>query len=323
MRYVRLGTTGLMVSPICLGMMSYGDPSWRDWIIPEREAKPFVELAADSGVNFFDTADVYSNGVSEEVTGSLLKDVFPRREDYVIATKVYFPAGKGPNDSGLSRGHILDAVDASLRRLDLDHIDLYQIHRWDPETPIEETMEALDYCVQSGRVRYIGASSMPAWQFAKAQHVAAVNGWSRFVTMQNHYNLLYREEEREMIPQCIDMGVGLIPWSPQARGLLTRPRTHEPSTTRGDSDAFTGTWYAGSNHEIIDVVEAIAGERGLSMAQVALAWVISRPGVTAPIVGATKPAHLEDAVAAADLALTEDEVRRLEEPYQTRPIAEY
>lgn len=321
MRYVRLGTTGLKVSPICLGMMSYGDPGWRDWIIPEADAEAFVELAADLGVNFFDTADVYSQGVSEEVTGRLLKRAFARREDYVVATKVFFPVGDSPNDAGLSRGHILDAVDASLRRLDVDHIDLYQIHRWDPETPIEETMEALNQCVQLGKVRYIGASSMPGWQFAKAQHVAEVNGWSRFVTMQNHYNLLYREEEREMIPQCVDMGIGLIPWSPQARGLLTRPRARSSATSRGESDAFTSSWYAESNHEIIDVVEAIAGERGVTMAQVALSWVTSRPGVTAPIVGATRPSHIEDAVAATDLVLSEEETRRLEEPYRPRSVA--
>ena len=323
MRHVRLGTTGLQVSPICLGMMSYGDPAWRDWIIPETDAEPFVKLAADSGVNFFDTADMYSNGSSEEVTGRLLKKVFSRREDYVVATKVYFPVGDSPNDSGLSRGHILDAVDASLRRLDLNHIDLYQIHRWDPETPIEETMGALDYCVRSGKVRYIGASSMPAWQFAKAQHVADANSLTRFVAMQNHYNLLYREEEREMIPQCVDMGVGLIPWSPQARGLLTRPRTGEANTARRESDAFTGSWYADSNHDIIDVVRAIAQEKAVSMAQVALAWVMSRPGVTAPIVGATKLSHLEDAVGAVEVTLSDDEVGRLEEPYRSRPIAGY
>ena len=321
MQHVRLGTTGLKVSPICLGMMSYGDPGWREWIIPEPDAQPFVQLAAESGINFFDTADMYSRGVSEEVTGRLLKKTFSRREDYVVATKVFFPVGDSPNDSGLSRGHILDAVDASLRRLDLDHIDLYQIHRWDPETPIEETMNALDYCVRSGKVRYLGASSMPAWQFAKAQHVAESNGWSRFVTMQNHYNLLYREEEREMIPLCLDMEVGLIPWSPQARGLLTRPRAGEAGTSRGESDAFTDTWYAESNHAIIDVVEAIAEERGVPMAQVALAWLVSRPGVTAPIVGATRLSHLEDAVAAVDLALTEEEVARLEDPYRPRSIA--
>jgi 1-deoxyxylulose-5-phosphate synthase len=216
MEYTSLGTTGLKVSPLCLGMMSYGDPSWREWILPEENARPFIQRAAELGINFFDTADMYSLGASEEVTGRLLKSVFGRREDYVVATKVYFPVGVGPNDGGLSRGHILDSIDNSLRRLDLDHVDLYQIHRWDPNTPIAETMEALNDCVRSGKVRYLGASSMPAWQFAKAQSVAAENGWTQFVTMQNHYNLLYREEEREMVPLCRDMGVGMLPWSPLA-----------------------------------------------------------------------------------------------------------
>ena len=234
MRHVRLGTTGLQVSPICLGMMSYGDPAWRDWIIPETDAEPFVKLAAASGVNFFDTADMYSNGSSEEVTGRLLKKVFSRREDYVVATKVYFPVGESPNDSGLSRGHILDAVDASLRRLDLDHIDLYQIHRWDPETPIEETMGALDYCVRSGKVRYIGASSMPAWQFAKAQHVADANSLTQFVAMQNHYNLLYREEEREMIPNASTWASGSSPGAPKRAACSPGPAL-EKRTPPGES----------------------------------------------------------------------------------------
>jgi len=321
MEYVRLGTTGLKVSRVCLGMMSYGDPTWRGWVLREREARPFVQAAADAGVTFFDTADVYSLGVSEEVTGKLLRRVFGRREDYVVATKVRYPMGDGPNDAGLSRGHILDSVDASLRRLRLDHVDLYQIHRWDPATPIEETMEALHDCVRAGKVRYIGASSMSAWQFAKAQHAAEANGWTRFVTMQNHYNLLYREEEREMIPQCIDLGVGLLPWSPLARGLLTRPRSGGAGTARSGSDAFTADWYADSNHEVIDVVETIAKEKDISMARVALAWVMSRPGVTAPVVGATKPAHLDDAVAAVGVRLSDEEMGRLEEPYLPRPIA--
>ncbi|HZD22574.1 MAG TPA: aldo/keto reductase, partial [Acidimicrobiia bacterium] len=312
MRYVNLGTTGLKVSKICLGMMSYGDPSWREWVLAEPDAEPFVKLAADSGINFFDTADMYSFGVSEEITGRLLKKAFTRREDYVVATKVRFPMGEGPNDSGLSRDHILESVDASLRRLDVDHIDLYQIHRWDPTTPIEETMEALNDCVRWGKVRYIGASSMPAWKFAKAQHVADSNGWTRFVTMQNHYNLLYREEEREMIPQCLDMGVGVICWSPLARGLLARRRSAETNTARSGSDAFTDRWYADSNHEIIDVVESIAADKGVSMAQVALAWIMSRPGVTAPIVGATKPGHLEDAIGAVDVELSAVEGESLE-----------
>ncbi|HUG07633.1 MAG TPA: aldo/keto reductase [Acidimicrobiia bacterium] len=321
MEYVTLGTTGLSVSPVCLGMMSYGDPSWRDWILGEDHAEPFVRRAADLGINFFDTADMYSLGVSEEVAGRLLKSTFTRREDYVVATKVYFPVGDGPNDGGLSRGHILDSIDNSLRRLDLDHVDLYQIHRWDPNTPIEETMEALNDCVRSGRVRYIGASSMSAWQFAKAQHVAEKHGWTRFVTMQNHYNLLYREEEREMAPQCRDMGVGMLPWSPLARGLLTRPRSEGDATIRGGTDHLTGGWYADSNHEIIDVVEEVARDRGVPMARVALSWVISRPGVTAPVVGATKLDHLDDAVAAIDLKLDETEAVRLEELYRPRPVA--
>ncbi len=323
MEYARLGTTGLNVSRICLGMMSYGDPKWRDWVLPRSEAEPFVRLAADSGVNFFDTADVYSRGMSEEVTGRLLKKAFSRRQDYVVATKVRFPMGDGPNDAGLSRGHILDSVDASLRRLDLDHIDLYQIHRWDPGTPIEETMEALDDCVRWGKVRYLGASSMAAWQFAKAQHVADLGGWTRFVTMQHHYNLLYREEEREMIPQCRDMGVGLLPWSPLARGVLARPRSAAEDTTRAASDQFTRDLYTGAKLEIVDAVGEVAAERGASRGQVALAWLLSRPGVTAPIVGATKLGHLEDAIAAVDVELTPEEVDRMEAPYRPRPVAGY
>ena len=321
MEYESLGNTGLKVSRVCLGMMSYGDPSWRDWILDEHAARPFVERAADLGINFFDTADMYSLGVSEEITGKLLKSTFSRREDYVVATKVRFPVGDGPNDVALSRGHILDSIDNSLRRLGLDHVDLYQIHRWDSDTPIEETMAALNDCVRSGKVRYIGASSMSAWQFAKAQHVADHNGWTRFVTMQNHYNLLYREEEREMAPQCRDMGVGMVPWSPLARGLLTRPRAEGKATKRGETDHLTGGWYADSNHEIIDVVEEVATDKGVSMAQVALSWVMSRPGVTAPVVGATKPGHLEDAVAAVELRLDEGEIARLEERYRPRSIA--
>lgn len=321
MEYVNLGTTGLKVSSICLGMMSYGDPDWREWILPEDEALPFVEAAAEGGINFFDTADMYSLGVSEELTGKLLKRTFSRREDYVLATKVYFPVGDRPNDRGLARGHILDSVDASLRRLGLDHIDLYQIHRWDDTTPIEETMEALDDCVRCGKVRYIGASSMAAWQFAKAQHAADAGGWTRFVTMQNHYNLLYREEEREMIPQCADMGVGILPWSPLARGLLTRPVENRESTSRGASDQMTAKWFSHENDEVIRVVDEIAAARNTTMAQVALAWLLSKVEVTAPIVGATKLAHLDDAIAAVEIELTEDEIERLEAPYNPRAIA--
>lgn len=321
MNYVNLGSTGLKVSPICLGMMSYGDPGWRPWVIPEDDAVPFIEKAAESGINFFDTADMYSIGVSEEVTGKLLQKTFPRREDYVLATKVYFPVGDGVNDRGLSRGHILDAVDASLTRLGLDHIDLYQIHRWDDSTPIEETMEALHDCVRWGKVRYIGASSMSAWQFAKAQHTADLGGWTRFVTMQNHYNLIYREEEREMIPQCLDMGVGLLPWSPLARGLLTRPPSERESTERGATDQITPRWYADENDAVIEVVESVAGEHGIPMAQVALAWLVSKSAVTAPVVGATKLSHIDDAIAALDVELSEGDLERLESAYTTRAIA--
>ena len=324
MEYARLGSTGLRVSRICLGMMSYGDPSWRDWVLDEAAAEPFVRRAAEAGITFFDTADVYSLGVSEEVTGRLLRKVFPRREDYVLATKVRLAARPepGPNDQGLSRGHVLDAVDASLRRLGVDHIDLYQIHRWDPHTPIDETMLALHDCVRAGKVRYLGASSMAAWQFAKAQHTARSNGWTPFVSMQNHYNLLYREEEREMVPQCLDMGVGMIPWSPLARGLLARPRAQQDgsSTTRAASDTFTDALYGDAELDIVDRVVEVAQQRGAAPAQVALAWLLSRPGVVAPIVGATKPGHLDDAVAALALELSDEEVVQLEEPYRPRGV---
>lgn len=324
MEYVRLGSTGLKVSPICLGMMSFGDPGWRDWVLPEGEGAPLVKAAADGGINFFDTANVYSVGVSEEVTGRLLRKTFPRREEYVVATKVYFPMGPGPNDRGLSRRHIFDAVDASLSRLGLDHIDLYQIHRWDDDSPIEETMEALHDVVQSGRVRYIGASSMHAWQFAKAQHAADLGGWTRFVTMQNHYNLLYREEEREMIPQCIDMGVGLLPWSPLARGLLARQPDKSKITARGKSDTFTPQWYTDpENDPVIAAVGEVAAARGIPRAQVALAWAMSRPGVTSPIVGTTRMGHLEDALAAASIELTGEEIVALEAPYRVREGAQH
>jgi 1-deoxyxylulose-5-phosphate synthase len=319
MEQVRLGSTGLRVSQICLGMMSYGDPAWRDWILPGAEAQRFVGAAADAGVTFFDTADVYSLGASEEATGEALRSVFSRREEYVLATKVFGPMGDGPNDRGLSRGHILDAVDASLRRLGVEHIDLYQIHRWDRGTPIEETMEALHDCVRAGKVRYIGASSMFAWEFAKAQRVAAMGGWTEFVTMQNHYNLLYREEEREMIPLCVDSGVGTLPWSPLARGRLARPSDAASDTARGRTDDMIDV-YQTADDAIIDAVGRIAEERGASRAQVALAWVLSKPVVTAPIVGATKLEHLNDAVAATTIELTDDEVEALEAPYRPVPI---
>ncbi|MBB5134864.1 aryl-alcohol dehydrogenase-like predicted oxidoreductase [Thermocatellispora tengchongensis] len=320
MEYTRLGSTGMRVSRICLGMMSYGDPAQRQWFLPEDQAEPIVRRAVEAGVTFFDTADMYSTGVSEEITGRLLDKLFPSRDDYVLASKVYFPMGPGENDKGLSRKHIMASIDASLRRLGTDHLDLYQIHRWDYETPIEETMEALHDVVKAGKARYIGASSMYAWQFAKAQHVAERNGWTRFVTMQNHYNLVYREEEREMIPLCQDMGVGLIPWSPLARGLLARPRTAEGATTRAGSDAYADALYSDLDTPVVDAVHEVAGEHGLPPARIALAWLLAKPAVNAPIVGATKIGHLEDAIAALDVRLSDDDIARLEAPYRPHPV---
>ncbi|MCC5578759.1 aldo/keto reductase [Microtetraspora sp. AC03309] len=322
MDYVRLGNTGLKVSRICLGMMSYGDPGkWGGWVLPQDQAEPIVRKAADGGVTFFDTADVYSQGVSEEITGNLLRAIFPHREDYVVATKVYFPMGTGKNDWGLSRKHIHAAVDASLRRLGTDYIDLYQIHRWDDETPIEETMDALNDVVRAGKARYIGASSMWAWQFAKAQQVAADNGWTRFVSMQPHYNLLYREEEREMIPLCQDQGVGLIPWSPLARGLLARAGVPAETVRQVGDGARQEQLYGGAaDAAIIDRVAETARERGVAPASVALAWMLHRPGVTAPIIGATKERHVDDALVAAGLELSDKEMAYLEEPYQARAV---
>lgn len=315
-------SSDLKVSRICLGMMSFGDPEHRPWQLDIDAARPIVRRAVESGVTFFDTADMYSNGRSEDVTGELLRELFTSRDDYVLATKVYMPMGPGPNDRGLSRKHIMASIDASLRRLGTDHVDLYQIHRWDPETPIEETMEALHDVVRAGKARYIGASSMFAWQFAKAQHTAAVAGWTRFISMQNHYNLLYREEEREMNPFCLDQGVGVIPWSPLARGLLTgtRGRDGAGTTVRAGDDTLVERWYADAEFDIVDATRAVAEERGVSPAQIALAWLLGRPAVTAPIVGATKVGHLEDAVAAVELRLDEQEVARLEAPYRPRPI---
>jgi 1-deoxyxylulose-5-phosphate synthase len=318
MEFTRLGTTGMTVSRICLGMMSYGDPANRAWALTFEQAEPLVRQAVDAGVTFFDTADVYSQGVSEEITGRVLRQLFPGRDDYVLATKVYSPMGSGPNDRGLSRKHILSGIDASLRRLGTEYVDLYQIHRWDGNTPIEETMEALHDVVKAGKARYIGASSMYAWQFAKAQHVAERNGWTRFVSMQNHYNLVYREEEREMNPLCLDLGVGLIPWSPLARGLLagTRERGGQRLTVRASNDPFADELYDDNDFDVVDAVREVAQGRGVPAARVALAWLLGRPGVTAPIVGATKPGHVEDAVAALEIVLTGDEVARLEAPYK-------
>jgi 1-deoxyxylulose-5-phosphate synthase len=314
----RLGTSGLRVSAIGLGMMSFGDPSRCSWSLDEAAAEPIVRRAVDAGINFFDTADMYDLGASEEVTGRLLARLHPRREDYVLATKVYFPMGDGPNDRGLSRAHILAAVDASLRRLGVDHIDLYQIHRWDEHTPIEETIDALDAVVRAGKVRYLGASSMCAWQFAKAQHIAERAGRHRFISMQGHYNLLYREEEREMVPLCLDQGVGVIPWSPLARGRLAR-RLDALPTVRSGSDPLGDTLYAAAEPAIVAAVHAIATERSVAPATVALAWLLQRRSVVAPIIGATRAHHIDDAVAAVDLELTADERRRLEMPY--RPCA--
>ncbi|MGH3736895.1 MAG: aldo/keto reductase [Micromonosporaceae bacterium] len=318
MQYVRLGSSGLKVSRLCLGMMSYGDPGWRDWVLDESAAEPIVRRAVESGVTFFDTANVYSRGASEEVTGRLLKRLFPGRHDYVVATKVCSSMGSGANDRGLSRKHILSSVDASLVRLGTDYIDLYQIHRWDYDTPIEETMATLHDLVRAGKVRYIGASSMYAWQFAKAQYTARILGLTAFVSMQNHYNLVYREEEREMVPLCQDMGVGLLPWSPLARGLLTGSRTRggQLTTTRARSDPFVADLYDAADFDVVDRAVEVARERGVPPAQISLAWLLGKPHVTAPIVGATKPAHLDAAVAALDLSLTDQEARRLEEPYR-------
>jgi aryl-alcohol dehydrogenase-like predicted oxidoreductase len=320
--YVRLGSSGLKVSRVCLGMMSYGDPADREWFLPEDAAEPIVRRAVDAGVIFFDTADMYSVGVSEEITGRLLRTFFARREDYVLATKVLFPMGAGPNDAGLSRKHVLAAIEASLSRLGVDYVDLYQIHRWDDETPIEETMETLHDIVRAGKARYIGASSMPAWKFAKAQYIAQAAGWTRFVSMQNHYNLVYREEEREMIPFCLDQGVGAIPWSPLARGLLagTRDRTGQRNTVRAGSDRYADALYNEADFDVVDAVRAVADERGLPPARVALAWLLGRPAVTAPIIGATKLSHVDDAVAAVDVTLSTEEVARLEAPYRPHPV---
>ena len=316
MKYLNLGSTGLRVSRVCLGMMSFGNNSDRPWVLDEDAAEPIVKAAADGGVTFFDTADAYSGGASEVATGRLLARMFSR-DDVVVATKVFMPMGPGENTGGLSRKHIMSGIDASLTRLGLDYVDLYQIHRWDYRTPIEETMAALHDVVRAGKARYIGASSMFAWQFAKAQHAADLHGWTRFVSMQNHYNLLYREEEREMIPQCLDQGVGVIPWSPLARGVLTgnRSRDGERRTSRANSDAFGDTLYSGADFDVVDRVAEVAAKRGVPPAQVALAWLLHRPGVTAPIVGATKLSHLADALAAEELDLSEEEMGRLEELY--------
>jgi 1-deoxyxylulose-5-phosphate synthase len=319
MEYTRLGSTGLQVSRICLGMMSYGTPTWREWVLDIDASRPLVRSAVEAGITFFDTADSYSLGVGEEVTGTLLREFFPRREDYVLATKVFFPMSDRPGDRGLSRKHIMAGIDNSLRRLGTDHVDLYQIHRFDPETPIEETMEALHDVVRAGKARYIGASSMYAWQFAKAQATADLGGWTRFVSMQDHYNLIYREEEREMHPFCLDQGVGVIPWSPLARGRLAR-LPEERTTTRAGSDPIADNMYSEADDAVVRAVADVAKARELPLAQVALAWMLHKEAVTAPIVGATKPGHIEDAVAAVDVELSAEEIAALEAPYVPHPV---
>jgi aryl-alcohol dehydrogenase (NADP+) len=320
MRYTRLGSTGLEVSALSLGCMSFGDAGRGNhaWTLDEHTSRDIIKRALDAGITFFDTANVYSDGTSEEITGRALRD-FASREDVVIATKVHGRMRPGPNGAGLSRKAILNEIDNSLRRLGTDYVDLYQIHRWDYDTPIEETLEALHDVVKAGKARYIGASSMHAWQFAKAQYTADLGGWTRFVSMQDHYNLIYREEEREMLPFCADQGVGVIPWSPLARGRLTRP--WDETTARTESDEFGRTLYHPGDKAVVERVAQVAAERGVPAAQVALAWVSRNPVVSAPIVGVTRQKHLDDAVASLDIELTDDEVALLEEPYQPHQVA--
>ena len=323
MEYVRLGTTGMKVSRICLGCMSFGQPmEGRMWALDEETSRPFIKRALELGINFFDTANVYSIGKSEEVVGRALKD-FATRDAVVLATKVHGDMGPGPNDHGLSRKHIMSSIDASLKRLGTDYVDLYQIHRWDYETPIAETLEALNDVVRAGKARYIGASSMFAWQFAKALYTADLHGWARFVSMQPHYNLVYREEEREMLPLCVDQGIGVIPWSPLARGLLTGKRVKDGGETeRARTDIFGKRLYTrAEDFAVADRVGEVAAARGVPMAQVALAWMLSKPVITAPIIGATKLNHLDDAVAALEVKLSADEIARLEAPYQPHAVA--
>ncbi len=322
MRYARLGRSGLEVSRVALGCMTYGDPAWRPWVLDETAAREHFRRAWEGGINFFDTADMYSRGRSEEVTGKILREL-AAREDYVLATKLYFPVAPGPNRRGLSRKHILAACEASLRRLGTEYVDLYQIHRHDPHTPVEETLEALDRLVRDGKVRYLGASSMAAWQFAKALFLADRHGWHRFVSMQNHYNLVYREEEREMIPLCLDQGVGVLPWSPLARGFLGGHRTREQPrpTVRAQADEFADRlYYREEDFRVLDALLEVSRARGEPPARVALGWLLSVPGVVAPIVGATRPEHIEDALAACEMVLSEEEIRKLEAPYVPHPV---
>lgn len=325
MEYIRFGNTGMKVSRICLGTMTFGRQTERwPWALNEEQSRPFIKKALELGINFFDTADMYTYGTGEEVLGSALKE-FARREEVVIATKVFHPMSQDPNDSGLSRKHIMSSIDNSLRRLKTDYVDLYQTHRWDYETPIEETMEALHDVVKAGKARYIGASSMFSWQFAQALYTSDLHGWTRFVSMQPHYNLIYREEEREMIPLCLDQKIAVIPWSPLARGLLTGNRSKERTETlRAQTDQFGKKLYQSDNDfDIMDRLTEVAGKRGLPNAQVALAWMLSKPAVTSPIIGASKPGHLEDAVAALSVKLTADEITQLEELYLPHPVLDH
>ena len=328
MDYVNLGRIGLRVSRLCLGTMTFGSTAWRPWILPEDASRPFIRRALDAGINFFDTADMYSRGVSEEIVGRALND-FTTREQVVIATKAFFPMGDGPNDRGLSRKHLFGAIDASLGRLGTDHVDLYQIHRFDPHTPIEETLEALNDIVRAGKARYIGASSMYAWQFARMLQVSERHGWARFVSMQNHYNLVYREEEREMLPLCRAEGIGVIPWSPLARGFLAGNRERSTGadgkkgggTLRAQTDEYAQSlYYADSDFRVVDQVVELARRHGVTPAQIALAWILRQPGVAAPIIGVTKVEQLDEAVAALDVTLDDDECRRLDAPYVPHPV---
>ena len=325
MVYIRFGSTGLKVSRICLGCMSYGGPTERwPWALDEENSRPFIQRALELGINFFDTANVYSNGRSEEIVGKALDDFAASRDEVVVATKVFFETGSGPNDRGLSRKHILSSIDASLKRLVMDYVDLYQIHRWDYETPIEETLEALHDVVRAGKARYIGASAMYAWQFTKALYTSDLHGWTRFVSMQPHYNLIYREEEREMLPLCRDQKVAVIPYSPVAKGLLTRkPNKARNETPRAQTDAIGRRQYNEEDLNIAQRVYEVAEGRGIPMAQVSLAWMLSKPVITAPIIGATKPHHLDDAVASLSIQLTPEEIQHLEEAYQPHPIIGY
>ena len=322
MQYVNLGRTGLKVSRLCLGAMTYGDPAWRAWVLSEEQSRPFIKRALEAGITFFDTADMYSLGKSEEVLGRALRD-FARRDNVVVATKAFSPMSDDPNDRGLSRKHLLSSIDNSLRRLGTDYVDLYQIHRWDPDTPIEETLSALHDIVRAGKVRYIGASSMWVWQFVKAQYLADRHGWTKFVSMQNHYNLVYREEEREMLPFCRDEGVGVIPWSPLARGFLAgnRRAADKGDTSRAKTDDFAHKlYYAASDFRIVDRVVEVANARGVAPAQIALAWVLHQPAITAPIVGASKMPQLDQAIAALEITLSDDELRLLAEPYEPHAV---